>query len=725
MVGALVLPTTFHSCLCTSNTLLERCSYLKAISSFFSPSNLLRLFQPSELADGCWDNLGIDPVPTDYIYITKSSGNGEFSDGSLQKFGNIDMNPSACVLNYGQGIIEGLKAYKKQDNSIVLFRPQENGLLMRMGADRLCMPAPTVEQFVEAVKSTVLANQRWIPPPNKGFLYIRPLLMGSGAVLSLTPPTEFTFLIYVTPLVNYFKECLKPLNVVIQNETRRTVPGGVGSIKAIGNYAVAQDEAKANGFSDVLYLDSVDQRYIEQASTSNNFVVKDKVISTPVLGGTLLPGVTRKSIIEIAHNQGFQVEERHVSVEELFEADEVFFTGSSVSLLPVNSITYQGERVSYGESGFGEVSHQLHLALSNLQMGLTQDIMDWTVILNHNVADDEYADVEWDNLGFGIVPTDYIYIMKCSKDNNFEGGQLCRYGNIQLSPAAAVLSYGQGIYEGTKVYRKEDGRLLMFRPDENAIRMRIGAERMCMPSPSIHQFVNAIKQIALANKRWVPPTGKGSLYIRPILIGSGPALGLAPAPEYTFLVYASPVCNYFKEGFAALNLYVEDEYDRASRGGTGGVKSITNYAPVLKAMTRAKNRGFSDVLYLDSVNNKFVEEVSSCNVFIVKDNVISTPPAATTILAGITRKSVIEIAGDHGYQVEERSIGVNELMEADEVFCTGTAVGVAPVGSITYKHTRKEFKTGIDAICPILYSTLMGIKTGIIEDNKGWVIVID
>lgn len=338
---------------------------------------------------------------------------------------------------------------------------------------------------------------------------------------------------------------------------------------------------------------------------------------------------------------------------------------------------------------------------------------------------DEYADVDWDNIGFGVVPTDYMYIMKCSKEDNFEKGQLNPYGNIEISPAAGVLNYGQGLYEGTKAQRTEDGRLLLFRPDQNAIRMRQGAERLCMRAPSVDQFVDAVKQIARANKRWTPPPGKGSLYIRPLLMGSGPILGLAPAPEYTFLIFASPVGNYFKEGIAPLNLYVETEYDRASPGGAGGVKSITNYAPVLKAIARAKNRGFSDVLYLDSVNKRLLEEVSSCNIFTVKDNVISTPSTAGTILSGVTRKSVIEIARDHGYQVMERAIPINELIEADEVFCTGTAVGVAPVGSITYQDKRVEFEVGGDqSVSSKLYSTLVGIQTGIIEDKKGWIIEI-
>ncbi|CAN8311889.1 unnamed protein product [Cochlearia groenlandica] len=339
--------------------------------------------------------------------------------------------------------------------------------------------------------------------------------------------------------------------------------------------------------------------------------------------------------------------------------------------------------------------------------------------------DDEYVDMDWDKLSFGLSPADYMYVMKCSKNGEFIKGELSPYGNIQLSPSAGVLNYGQAIYEGTKAYRKENGKLLLFRPEHNAIRMKLGAERMLMPAPSVDQFVDAVKQTALANKRWVPPSGKGTLYIRPLLMGSGPILGLGPSPEYTFIVYASPVGNYFKEGIAALNLYVEEEYVRAAPGGAGGVKSITNYAPVLKALSRAKSCGFSDVLYLDSVNKKYLEEASSCNVFVVKGQTISTPATNGTILAGITRKSVMEIASDQGYQVVEKAVHVDEVMEADEVFCTGTAVGVAPVGTITYQDKRAEYKTGDESVCQKLRSVLVRIQTGQIEDNKGWVLNIN
>ncbi|CAN1289614.1 Branched-chain-amino-acid aminotransferase 2, chloroplastic [Linum perenne] len=339
------------------------------------------------------------------------------------------------------------------------------------------------------------------------------------------------------------------------------------------------------------------------------------------------------------------------------------------------------------------------------------------------------AERDWDNLGFGLVTTDYMYVMKCRNDGIFAHGELNRYGNIELSPCAGVLNYAQGLFEGTKAYRKEDGGIILFRPDQNAMRMMNGAERMCMPCPSVDQFVESVKQTALANKRWVPPYGKGTLYIRPLLLGTGPVLGLAPAPEYTFLVYASPVGNYFKQVSEALKLYVEEDYARAAHLGTGGVKTISNYGPVLKALTKAKSRGFSDVLYLDSVEKKYLEEVSSCNIFILKGKVISTPATRGTILPGVTRKSIIEIARDQGYnnlsQVEERLVSVDELLDADEVFCTGTAVVVAPVGSITFQNQRVQYKTGVETVTWELYSTLVGIQRGVIEDNKGWTLQIN
>ncbi|KAJ3674061.1 hypothetical protein LUZ60_006053 [Juncus effusus] len=346
--------------------------------------------------------------------------------------------------------------------------------------------------------------------------------------------------------------------------------------------------------------------------------------------------------------------------------------------------------------------------------------------LDSDRSDEEKGEIDWDNLGFGLVPTDYMYVMKCLKDGTFSPGELSRYGNIELSPSAGVLNYGQGVYEGLKAYRKEKGSgFLLFRPDQNAKRMQMSAKRMCMPSPSVNQFVHAVKQTLLANKRWVPPQEKGSLYIRPLLIGSGPILGLAPAPEYTFLIYTSPVGTYFKEGMKPIRLLLEDKIHRSSPGGTGDVKAITNYAPVLKAQIRAKSEGFTDVLYLDSVNKRYIEEVSSCNIFIVKGGEISTPITNGTILPGVTRKSIIEIGRDFGYEVKERPVSVEDLIEADEVFCTGTAVVVAPVSCIKYQGKRYQYKTGDETISTKLYKALTAIQMGLAEDKKGWTVALD
>ncbi|KAM4088576.1 hypothetical protein ACJW30_07G081400 [Castanea mollissima] len=343
----------------------------------------------------------------------------------------------------------------------------------------------------------------------------------------------------------------------------------------------------------------------------------------------------------------------------------------------------------------------------------------------HSNYGEKYADVNWDELGFSLTSTDFMFEMKCFQGEDFSQGNLIPYGKIELSPAAAILNYGQGLFEGLKAYRREDGHIVLFRPEQNAMRMKMGAERMCMPSPSVEQFIDAVKQTVLANKRWVPPPGKGSLYIRPLLMGSGSILGVAPAPEYTFLVYTSPVGNYYKGTGTPINLIVEDKLHRAIPRGAGGVKTIANYSPVLQALTQAKSKGFSDVLFLDAKTGQNIEEVSACNIFIVKDKIISTPATLGTILPGVTRKSIIDIALDFGFQVEERVIPVEELMDAEEVFCTGTAVVVNPVGSVTYQGIRVEYKTGVEAVSQKLCAMLTGIQTGRIKDKMGWTVEID
>ncbi|KAH9694930.1 Branched-chain-amino-acid aminotransferase 2 [Citrus sinensis] len=341
---------------------------------------------------------------------------------------------------------------------------------------------------------------------------------------------------------------------------------------------------------------------------------------------------------------------------------------------------------------------------------------------DHSDVVEEYANLKWDELGFCLIPVDYMYVMKCSKEKNFSHGILTRFGRLEMNPSSGILNYGQGVFEGLKAYRTEDGRILLFRPEQNALRMQMGADRLRMPSPTIEQFVDAVKHTVVANKQWVPPPGKGSLYIRPLLMGSGPVLGATPAPDYTFLAFASPVGNYHK-GY--LNLVVEEKFYRAFPGGTGGVKAIVNYSTVFKPVAEAKAKGFSDVLFLDVKTAKYIEEVSTSNIFFLKGNVISTPATDGTILPGITRKSVIEIAQILGYQVEERAVAVEELFDSEEVFCTGTAMVVNPVNSITYQGKRIEYKTGPETVAQKLYEMLVGIQTGRIEDKMGWTVELN
>mmetsp|Transcript_31661 Transcript_31661/g.53197 ORF Transcript_31661/g.53197 Transcript_31661/m.53197 type:complete len:423 (-) Transcript_31661:401-1669(-) len=330
--------------------------------------------------------------------------------------------------------------------------------------------------------------------------------------------------------------------------------------------------------------------------------------------------------------------------------------------------------------------------------------------------------VDFDKLGFGLTPTAKMFVATKPRGSDEWKGGLVPYGKLEVSPAAGILNYGQGVFEGMKAYRTAKGRVVVFRPDENAKRMAAGAERMCLEEVPKDFFIKAVMDTVAANVDYIPPLDKGALYVRPLLIGTGPILGLAPAPECSFLIYVSPVASYFKGGITPIDLLVSTKFHRAAPGGAGGTKCVGNYAQVLTTQLSAKAEGYADVLYLDSVEDKYVEEVSSCNVFVVNGNVIRTPPAGETILPGITRKSVIEMARSEGYEVREEKVEVSELMTADEVFCTGTAVVVVPVGSITYKGEKKLYKEG--AVGPValqMYTRLTDLQYEKADDPFGWV----
>ena len=331
--------------------------------------------------------------------------------------------------------------------------------------------------------------------------------------------------------------------------------------------------------------------------------------------------------------------------------------------------------------------------------------------------------IDWDSLTFSLTPTDTMYITETGIDDAWMPGELFPYGDMKISPAAGVLNYGQGLFEGMKAYRTSKGRVVFFRPEENARRMQRGADRLKMPPVPESIFVDAVEQCVQANLRWLPPMGRGAMYVRPLLMGSGPILGVAPAPSYRFLVYVTPVGPYFKGGVKTIDLLISDIYHRAAPGGSGGVKAIGNYAPGMMPSQKAKSEGYSEIIYLDAVDHQYVEEVGAANFFCVRDKVLYTPELTGTILPGITRLSIIELARSIGLEVKEERVDIDFALECDEAFCAGTAAVISPIGSI--EHGEKVVNYGdVGNITLDLYNRLTGIMDGSSEDPFGWTLEI-
>ena len=328
---------------------------------------------------------------------------------------------------------------------------------------------------------------------------------------------------------------------------------------------------------------------------------------------------------------------------------------------------------------------------------------------------------DWDSLTFSLTPTETMYITQTKGDEPWMPGRLQPYGDIPMSPAAGVLNYGQGLFEGMKAFRTSTGRIVFFRPEENARRMQRGADRLKMPPVPESVFVDAVEQVVNANQHWVPPTGKGAMYVRPLLMGSGPILGVAPAPSYPFLIYVTPVGPYFKGGMSAIDLLISEHHHRAAPGGSGGVKAIGNYAPGMKPSKEAKAKGYAEVIYLDAETHTCIEEVGAANFFCLKDGTLYTPELTGTILPGITRDSIIQLARHLGYEVVEGKVEAEFALQADEAFCCGTAAVISPIGSITHGAVKKVFSDGKPgAVTTQLYNALTGIQNETEEDIFGW-----
>jgi len=331
-------------------------------------------------------------------------------------------------------------------------------------------------------------------------------------------------------------------------------------------------------------------------------------------------------------------------------------------------------------------------------------------------------EVDFENLTFSFTQTRSMYVAKCNLGEEWQSGKLMPFENLSLSPAAVVLSYGQGLFEGMKAYKWDDGRIAMFRPEMNAKRAANGCTRLSMPEIPSSLFLDAVKKVVRDNADYIPNTEQGALYVRPIIFGSGEGVGVAPSNEYHFIVYVSPVGPYFKGGLKPINLIVTNDFHRAPLKGTGGVKAIGNYVPGMLPSSLAKSKGYAEVIYLDAAEEKYIEEVGAANFFAVIDGKVITPELTGSILPGITRSSVLYLAKNKmGLEIEERRISVEEALAADEVFCAGTAAIVAPIGSINYQEKDYIFCEGeIGDITNEIYNYLTGIQFGTSDDEFGW-----
>ncbi|MGN0114885.1 MAG: branched-chain amino acid aminotransferase [Acutalibacteraceae bacterium] len=334
---------------------------------------------------------------------------------------------------------------------------------------------------------------------------------------------------------------------------------------------------------------------------------------------------------------------------------------------------------------------------------------------------------EGEPLGFGKIFTDHMFMMDYETGKGWYDPRIVPFANLSLSPACASFHYGQTMFEGMKAYKGADGKYYVFRPDMNAKRTNNTNKRLCIPEIPEEDFVQAVEELVSVEKDWIPHDPGTSLYIRPFIIATDEYLGVKPSDHYLFMIILSPSGAYYASGLDPVAIWIEDEYVRAVRGGMGFAKTGGNYAASLIGQVKAHDDGYSQVLWLDGVERKYIEEVGAMNIFFKIDGKIVTPMLTGSILPGITRDSVITICKDWGLPVEERRISVDELIEAqksgklEEVFGTGTAAVISPVGKLRYKDDVMTIGDGgIGEISQKLYDTVTGIQLGNVPDKFNW-----
>ena len=336
------------------------------------------------------------------------------------------------------------------------------------------------------------------------------------------------------------------------------------------------------------------------------------------------------------------------------------------------------------------------------------------------------------HLVFGKIFSDHMFVMDFLEGKGWHDARIVPHGRFEIEPVAMVLHYGQGIFEGLKAYRRPNGKICLFRPDRNWERFNDSAYRMCMPQIEPEFQTRALEELLKLDRDWVPHGAGSSLYIRPAMIATEPHLGVRASREYVYFIVTGPVAAYYSEGFNPVKIYVSDEHARSVRGGLGEAKTMSNYAASLFASEMAKKKGFTQVLWLDGAERRYVEEVGTSNIFFRIGDELVTPALTGSILQGVTRDSVIRLAEHRGITCMQRAISIDEVIDAvrsgdmKEMFATGTAAVISPVGEICYKRRRYTVGDGgVGDYSRGLYDEITGIQYGGRKDIFGWIKELD
>ncbi|NLZ81958.1 MAG: branched-chain amino acid aminotransferase [Clostridiales bacterium] len=334
-------------------------------------------------------------------------------------------------------------------------------------------------------------------------------------------------------------------------------------------------------------------------------------------------------------------------------------------------------------------------------------------------------------LEFGTIFTDHMYIMDYETKKGWNDPRIIPYQPLTLEPSSMVFHYGQEMFEGLKAYKTGNGRTLLFRPDKNIERANRTNERLCIPEVPEDDFLNALETLVKVDEAWIPHKEGTSLYIRPFIIATDPFLGVRPSNTYMLIIILSPVGAYYPEGLNPIKIWIEDEYVRAVKGGIGKAKTGGNYVASMKAQVKAHEEGYSQVLWLDGVERKYIEEVGAMNIFFKINGTVVTPILNGSILPGVTRDSVIKLCKLWDLPVEERKISIQEIYDSyqngtlEEVFGTGTAAVISPVGALRWKEKIMPVKDGtIGELSQKLYDTVTGIQLGKLEDKLNWTLEV-